>query len=109
MPYLLLALSILFEVAGTSLMKATEGFTKLWPTVALLICYSISFCLVSQVVKTIPLGIVYATWSAVGIVLVAAVGYFVYKQALDFPALLGMSLIILGVVVLNVFSRSSVH
>lgn len=105
MVYVILAFSILFEVTGTSLIKKSEGFTQLLPSAALLVCYTLSFFLMSIVVKSLPLGIVYATWSASGIILVSAAGYFFYKQSLDAPAVLGMALIIAGVIIMNVFSK----
>jgi small multidrug resistance pump len=109
MVYLQLAFSILLEVFATSLMKKTDGFTNLVPTVGVLICYGISFYLISNVVRIIPVGIVYATWSATGIVLVSAAAYFLYKQALDVPAVVGMGLIIMGVIIINLFSKSASH
>ena len=109
MIYLQLTISIVLEVLATSLMKKTDGFTNITPTIAMLACYGGSFYFVSIVVKTLPVGIVYATWSGLGIVLVSAIAYFVFKQALDLPAVIGMALIIVGVVIINVFSKMSAH
>ncbi|WPU64333.1 SMR family transporter [Peredibacter starrii] len=109
MNYILLAVAVIFEVIGTSLLKTTEGFTKVLPSIALLGCYSMAFYLMSIVVKTIPVGIVYATWSAGGIVLVSAISYFIFKQSLDLTAILGLGLIIAGVIIINVFSKAGTH
>jgi small multidrug resistance pump len=109
MAYLYLAFAIGFEVIATSLIKKSDGFANLYPTVGMLTCYLGAFFFLSIVVKTIPLGIVYATWSAGGIVLISAVGYYVYKQALDLPAIIGLGFIIAGVVVINLFSKTVAH
>lgn len=108
MVYLQLALSILLEVIGTSLMKKTEGFTNVPMTVAMLTCYGGAFYFLSHVVKHLPIGIVYATWSGVGIILISLAAYFFYQQTLDKHALIGIAFIIVGVIFLNVFSESSV-
>jgi small multidrug resistance pump len=109
MVYLIFAVSIFFEVIATSMMKKTEGFTILAPSVITIVCYCISFYAISIVMKTLPVGIVYAIWSAVGIILVSMVAYFIYGQKLDLYALLGMAFIITGVVIINVFSNINVH
>ena len=109
MIYLMLAISIILEVIGTSLIKMTNGFTNLPITGVMLLCYAISFFLLSQVVKVLPVGIVYATWSAGGIILVSAAAYFLYKQALDLPAIVGIALIVVGVVLINGFSKMGAH
>lgn len=109
MIYAFLAISIVFEVIGTSLLKTTSNFTKPLPTLCLLVCYSIAFYLMTYVMKEIPVGMVYAIWSGVGIVLVSAVAYFAHNQDLDLPALAGIGLIVSGVVVINLFSKSVAH
>ena len=109
MTYLYLALAIAAEVAGTSLLKATEEFTKLVPTAFLVIFYCISFWLMTLALRDLPLGVVYAVWSGLGIVLVAVVGAFVYKEMPDLASLIGMALIISGVVVMHLFSTSIKH
>jgi small multidrug resistance pump len=109
MVYLQLAASIIFEVIGTSLMKKTDGFSNIPITAALLACYAIAFYFMSVVTKILPVGMVYATWSGCGIVLVSAIGYFAYQQKLDRPAVLGMALIIAGVILINGFSKSAAH
>lgn len=107
--YLFLAAAILCETIGTSFLKKTEQFSKPVPTIIFIVAMAASFYLLSFALKGIPIGIAYAIWSAVGIVLISLVGYFVYKQSLDFPAILGIALIVVGVVVINLFSKSSVH
>ena len=109
MTYFYLALAIAAEVAGTSLLKATEEFTKLVPTTFLVIFYLISFWLMTLALRELPLGVVYAVWSGLGICLVAVVGAFVYKEMPDLASLIGMGLIISGVVVMHLFSSSIKH
>lgn len=108
MSYLYLAIAILAEVAATSALKATEGFTRPLPSAVVVAGYVIAFYCLALTVKEIPMGISYAIWSAVGIVLVAGVGWIVYGQVLDRPALIGLGLIIASVVVVNL-SQSTVH
>ena len=109
MTYFYLALAIAAEVAGTSLLKATEEFTKLVPTTFLVIFYLMSFWLMTLALRELPLGVVYAVWSGLGICLVAVVGVFVYKEMPDLASLIGMGLIISGVVVMHLFSNSIKH
>lgn len=108
MKYLFLLIAILSEVAATSALRASDQFSKLWPSVIVVIGYASAFYFMSLTLKSIPVGIAYAIWSGVGIVLVSITGYFLYKQKLDMPALMGMSLIIAGVLVINIFSKSTV-
>ncbi|KQR93954.1 transporter [Chryseobacterium sp. Leaf180] len=107
--YIFLAFAILFESIGTSFLKASEGFTKPIQTIIFIISMISSFYMLTLAIRTIPIGIAYAIWSAVGIVLISIVGYFYYKQSLDFPAIIGILLIVLGVVIINVFSTSAAH
>ena len=109
MGYIYLAVAVLAEVAGTSLLKATEGFTKLGPTAIVLIAYGFAFWMLSLSLKTMAVAIVYALWCGAGIVLIAVIGWFVLKQPLDVPALLGIGLILAGVLVINLFSSSVRH
>lgn len=109
MKYLYLAVAIVFEVIGSSCIKASDGFTKLAPTVFTVIAFVICFYSFSIALKSIPLGIAYASWAGLGIVLTALVSVFIFKQNLDLPAILGMLLIISGVVVINLFSKSAAH
>ena len=102
-------LAIVFETIATSFLKQSEQFSKLWPSVMTVLCYGLSFYFLSIVLKTMPIGIAYAIWSGVGIVLIGIIGLVVFKQSLDFPALLGMGMIIAGVIIINLFSKSVSH
>ena len=104
MHWLYLTIAILSEVVGTSALKATEGFTRIAPSAIVIACYALSFYFLSLTLRTLALGVAYAIWSGVGLVIVAAVGWLVYQQALDIAAIVGMGLIVTGVVVLNLFS-----
>jgi small multidrug resistance pump len=104
-----LAVTIVFEVLATSLLKASTGFTRLWPSVAAVVGYAVAFYCLAQALGTIPTGVAYAIWSGVGIVLVSLIGWAVFGQTLDAPALLGMGLIGAGVLVIHLFSRSVAH
>lgn len=104
--YALLFLAIISETAGTSLLKQSEGMTRLWPTLGTLAAYALSFYFLSLVLKVMPVSIAYAIWSAVGIVLIGVIGWVAFGQTLDGPALLGMALIVAGVLVINLFSTS---
>jgi len=109
MTYLYLAIAIIAEVAATSALKASEEFTRLIPSIIVVVGYSFAFYLLTLVLRVMPIGITYAIWSGLGIVLVAIVGFFLYKQTPDIPAMLGMGLIITGVVVIHVFSKTISH
>jgi small multidrug resistance pump len=109
MTYIYFAAAIVSEVVATSALKASEEFTKLIPSLIVIVGYCISFYLVTLVLRTIPIGITYAIWAGVGIVLVALVGAILYKQIPDIPAVIGMGLIIAGVVIINVYSKTFVH
>lgn len=107
--YLYLAVAIVAEVIATTALKSSEGFSRLLPSIVVVVGYGIAFYCLSMTLKTLPTGIAYAIWSGVGIVLVSLIGWLVHKQTLDLAAILGMGLIIAGVVVINVFSRSAAH
>ncbi len=109
MGYIFLAIAIVAEVIATSALKASEEFTKIMPSVIVVVGYGIAFYCLSVVLKTIPVGVAYAIWSGLGIVLIAIVGFFAFDQKLDLPAIVGMLLILTGVVVINVFSKSAGH
>ena len=109
MSYFYLALAIAAEVAGTSLLKVTEEFSKPIPTTFLVIFYFISLWLMTLALRDLPLGVVYAVWSGLGIVLVAMVGAFVYKEVPDLASMIGMALIISGVIVMHLFSKTIQH
>ena len=108
-PWLALVIAIIAEVVGTSFLKASQGFTKPLPVLAVVVGYGLSFYFLSLTLETIPVGIAYAVWSGVGLVLIATVGWLAYGQNLDLPAVIGMGLILAGVVVLNLFSKVASH
>lgn len=109
MHWLFLAVAIVFETIGTTALKASEQFTRAAPSALVVVSYGLSFYLLALVLKTIPVGIAYAIWSGLGICLIAAIGYFVFGQRLDLPAMIGLSLIIAGILVINLFSKSALH
>jgi small multidrug resistance pump len=104
--WLLLGAAIVAEVIGTSALKASDGFTRVWPSVLVVVGYAIAFWLLALTLRTIPVGVAYAIWSGLGIVLIALVGLFAFGQKLDAAAVIGMALIVAGVLVMNVFSKS---
>ena len=101
--------AIVSEVIATSALKASTGFTKPLPSVVVVIGYLVSFYFLSLTLKTIPVGIAYAIWSGVGVVLISVVAWLLYGQRFDLPALIGMGLIISGVMVINLFSNTAGH
>jgi small multidrug resistance pump len=105
--YLLLAIAA--EVVATSALKASESFTRLLPSLVVVVGYSAAFYLLSLTFRTLPVGVVYAIWSGVGIVMISAVGWIVFRQNLDAAALIGIALIIAGVAVINLMSKSAPH
>lgn len=107
--WLLLGIAIVAETIATSALKSSEGFSKLVPSVIVLVGYGVAFYFLSLTLRSIPVGIAYAVWSGVGIVLITVVGWAVFGQKLDWPALLGMGLIVAGVIVMNVFSKAGAH
>jgi small multidrug resistance pump len=107
--YFYLGLSIVFEVVGTSALKESQSFTRLLPSLITVGAYVASFLLFSLTLRTIPVGIAYAIWAGLGIVLIAVIGWLWFKQPLDAPALIGLALIVGGVVVVNAFSQSVPH
>lgn len=107
--YTFLICAILAEAFGTTTLKLSEQFTKPVPAIVTVLAYATAFCLLSLSLKTIPVGIAYAIWAAVGIVLIAIIGAIAFKQTPDLPALIGLVLIIAGVIIINVFSKMSVH
>lgn len=103
--WILLAISICIEVVATNLLKLSNGFTKVAPTVGSLALYGLSFYFLSIIFRTLPVGIVYAVWSGVGIILTALVAYFAFGQKIDVAGMIGIGLIIAGVLVINLFSK----
>lgn len=109
MHWLYLAIAIVAEVVGTSFLKASAGFTKPLPSLMVAVGYGLAFFFLSLTLDKVPVGIAYAVWSGAGVTLIAAIGWVFLGQKLDGPALVGMSLIVAGVVVLNLFSKSAAH
>ncbi|NDL63980.1 DMT family transporter [Acerihabitans arboris] len=109
MTYVYLVIAIISEVIATSSLKASAGFTKIYPSIVVIVGYCISFLLLSLVLKTMPMGVAYAAWASLGIVFIAVFGYFFFDQKLDIYAILGMAMIIGGVLVMNVVSKSTSH
>jgi small multidrug resistance pump len=101
-----LAIAIIAEVTGTSFLKSSDGFTRLIPSVIVVVSYVVAFYFLALSLKTLPVGIAYAIWAGAGVALIALAGYAFFGQALDWPAVLGMTLIVAGVAVINVFSRT---
>jgi len=106
--YVILTVAIFFEVGGTMLLPVSQNFTKIIPTATLAVLYLSSFYLITFVVDKIPIAIVYATWSALGVFTVAILGYFFFKQSLSWQAVLGLFLIVVGVILVNSFTVKSI-
>lgn len=109
MTYIYLTIAILAEVIGTAALKSSDGFSRLGPSLVTAAGYGIAFYFLSLTLRSLPIGIAYAIWSGVGIVLISAVAWLFLGQKLDMPAILGMCLIVAGVVVINLFSNVSAH
>ena len=107
--YWILGAAIVAEVVATSALKASEGFTRLWPSCLVLLGYGVAFYCLSLTLKTVPMGVAYAIWSGLGIVLITLAGYVLYRQSVDAAALAGMALIVAGVAVIQVFSKTAAH
>lgn len=107
--YFLLGIAIVAEVIATTALKSSEGFTRFWPSVTVVLGYVVAFYCLGLTLKVVPTGIAYAIWSGVGIVLISLLGWLVHQQALDLPALIGLGLIMAGVLVINLFSKSIGH
>lgn len=108
-PFALLAVAIVAEVIATSALRASEGFSRMLPSVVVVLGYGVAFYCLSLTLRSIPVGIVYAVWSGAGIVLITLVALVLYRQVPDWPAIAGLGLIISGVVVLNLFSKMQAH
>lgn len=104
-----MAIAILFETVATTALKSSEQFTKLTPSIIAVVGYGVAFYFLSLALKTVPVGVAYAIWSGVGIVLITLVGWFIFKQKPDLPAIIGMALIVIGVLVINIFSKTASH
>jgi small multidrug resistance pump len=107
--YLYLIAAVVAETIGTSSMQASQQFSKFWPSVLCVASFLVALFLMSQALKEIPVGILYATWSGLGIVFIAIIGWIVFGQKLDFAAIAGMTLIIAGIAVINLLSGTSTH
>jgi len=107
--WLFLGVAIIAEVVATSSLKASAGFTKIWPSLLVVLGYGVAFYFLSLTLKSIPVGIAYAIWSGLGIVLISLVGWLIFEQKLDFASIIGMTLIVTGVAVINLFSKISAH
>jgi small multidrug resistance pump len=107
--WLFLSIAIVSEVMATSALKASAGFTRPLPSLVVVVGYGVAFYFLSLTLKTVPVGVAYAIWSGAGVALIALVGWAFLGQRLDAPALLGLALIVAGVVVINVFSKTVSH
>jgi small multidrug resistance pump len=109
MHWFLLGAAILFETIGTTALQASQQFSRLGPSLLVVVAYGVSFYMLAMVLKYIPVGIAYAIWSGLGICFIAAIGYIVFGQRLDPPAVAGIALIIAGIAVINLFSDTAMH
>ncbi|RIK86272.1 MAG: QacE family quaternary ammonium compound efflux SMR transporter [Hyphomicrobiales bacterium] len=109
MNYVFLVLAIVFEVVATSALKQSDGFTRLAPSLVTVAGYALAFYFLSLPLRVLPVGVIYAIWSGVGIVFITAIGWLWFRQPLDAAALIGMALIVAGVLVINLFSGSLSH
>lgn len=107
--YIYLFLAVLAETIGTTALQASAQFTRLWPSVLVVVAYGVSFYLLALALKFMPVGVVYAIWSGLGIIFIACIGYVVFGQRLDGPAVIGLGLIIAGILVINLLSNSTQH
>lgn len=109
MHWFLLGIAILFETIGTTALKASQAFTRPWPSALVVVAYGLSFYLLAKVLLYIPVGVAYAIWSGLGVVLIALIGWLVFAQRLDAPAVIGLGMIIAGIAIINIFSDTTLH
>ncbi|QFU08551.1 Multidrug transporter EmrE [Rhodobacteraceae bacterium THAF1] len=109
MPYLYLVLAVAAETIGTSALQASQQFTRLGPSVLVVLGYTVAFYFLSLTLRSLPVGVAYAMWSGLGILLISLIGWVVFGQRLDMPAILGMGLILAGIVVIQLFSNTAHH
>lgn len=109
MGYVYLGVAIICEVIGTSALQLSNGFTRIWPSVIVVLGYGLAFYLLGFALKFMPVGIAYAIWAGLGIVLIAIIGAVAFKQVPDLPAVIGIGLIVSGVLVIRVFSKTAGH
>jgi len=107
--YLILALAVLAETIGTTALQASQQFSRVGPSIVVVVAYAVSFYLLSMTLRTLPVGVVYALWSGLGIVLIATIGWVVFGQKLDFAAIIGLLMIIGGIAIIHLFSTSTPH
>ena len=107
--YVYLFFAVLAETIGTTALQASAQFTKFWPSVLVVVAYGVAFFLLGLTLKYIPVGVAYAIWSGLGIFLIAVIGFVVFGQRLDLPAILGLLMIVAGIVVIQLFSKSATH
>ena len=109
MHYVYLILAVVAETIGTSALQASQQFTRLWPTLLMLSSYGLAFYLLSRTLLVMPVGIVYAIWSGLGIVCIALIGWVLFRQSLDWAAVAGIGLIVAGIVIIQAFSQATPH
>lgn len=107
--FITLIVAVIFETIGTTALQASQQFTKLGPSIIVIIAYAAAFYLLALTLRSMPVGIMYAIWSGSGIVLIALIGWVVFRQTLDWPAILGMTLILVGIVIIQLFSKTAIH
>lgn len=107
--YIYLIIAVAAETIGTTALQASHQFSKALPSLVVVVAYGFSFYMMGLTLKFMPVGIVYAIWSGLGIVFISAIGYVVFQQKLDFPAVLGMGLIVIGILIIHLFSKASGH
>ena len=107
--WILLLIAIVSEVVATSALKASEGFSRFWPALLVVVGYGLAFYFLSLTLRTIPVGVAYAIWSGLGTVLITLTAWFLYGQKLDFFTLLGMGLIVAGVIIMNILPKAVAH
>ncbi|WP_109311868.1 multidrug efflux SMR transporter [Ruegeria sp. AU67] len=107
--YLILLLAVFAETIGTTALQASQQFSRFWPSVLVVAGYGVAFYLLGLTLKFMPVGIVYAIWSGLGIVLIAIIGFIVFGQRLDWPAVLGLAMILAGILIIHLFSSTAGH
>jgi small multidrug resistance pump len=109
MKYIFLLLAVIAETIGTTALQASKQFSVFWPSVIVVIAYAAAFYMLALTLRYFPVGIAYALWSALGILLITGIAYLVYDQKLDLPALIGLAFIIIGIIIIQVFSKTATH
>ncbi len=109
MPYVYLAVAVVFEVIGTAALKVSDGFTQIAPTAVVAVTYAASFYFLALAIRAIDIGVAYAIWSALGILLIAAIGVVVFGEIPDLPAIIGLTMIVAGVLVIFLWSKTALH